>query len=127
MSLKTSLQQLMGGTSVVKEGTDTKKTMSSNKKNVYEGFMGSGIFSDEKEEPTKGVPKTTKVGEGEEEEEDDKGIMGGLFKKKAKKAKKTPAVAPAAAPVVAPAVAPALGVNAIGATPISTPGTTTQT
>ena len=79
MSLKTSLQQLMGGTSVVKEGTDAKKTASSNKKNEYEGFIG-GIFSDEKEKPTKGVPKTTKV--EEEEEEEDKGIS--LLKKKAK-------------------------------------------
>ena len=83
MSLKTSLQQLMGGTSVVKEGTDTKKTTSSNKKNEYEGFM-SGIFSDEKEKPTKGVPETTKV----EEEEEDEGIMGmgsSIFKKKRQK------------------------------------------
>ena len=116
MSLKTSLQQLMGGTSVVKEGTDAKKTASSNKKNEYEGFIG-GIFSDEKEKPTKGVPKTTKV--EEEEEEDDKGIS--LLKKKAKKAKKTPAVAPAVVP------APAAGSNIIGATPVTTPGTTTQT
>ena len=122
MSLKTSLQQLMGGTSVVKEGTDTKKTTSSNKKNEYEGFVG-GIFSDEKEETTKGVPETTKV----EEEEEDKDIIDSLFKKKAKKTKKTPAAAPAVAPAAAPVAAPALGVNAIGATPISTPGTTTQT
>ena len=32
MSLKTSLQQLMGGTSLVKEGMYTKNTMSSYKK-----------------------------------------------------------------------------------------------
>ena len=52
MSLKTSLQQLMGGTSLVKEDMYTKNTMSSYKKNngltkhrSEEIFLPCGLFN----------------------------------------------------------------------------------